>query len=235
MNQPNCTDQRVDPRSTPSVDAIEALLPQTQCGLCGYPGCKPYAEAIQRGEAIHLCPPGGLAGLHAIAALTQQSVNPLMQQALQQRLSTPVIAHIRPQDCIGCTKCLQACPVDAIVGAAKYLHLVLTQECTGCQLCIAPCPVDCIDLVPIEQLHYEKSRAKGQYQAKLARRAFKRSDHLTIHSTTTTTAHISDQEDKKSFIAAAIARVKQKKAAQLSSEGHHPLTVTIETLHEKST
>lgn len=219
MNQPNSAHLGVDPNSTPSIEAIDALLPQTQCGLCGYPGCKPYAEAIQGGEAIHLCPPGGIQGLQTLAALTGRIITPLMQHTLQSRLSAPVVAHIRPQDCIGCTKCLQACPVDAIVGAAKYLHLVLGDECTGCQLCVAPCPVDCIDLVPVEQLHYEKHRAQHQYQAKLARGAFKRSDHLTIHATTTTTASI---RDKKRFISEAVARVKHKKAQATPSATAHP-------------
>jgi electron transport complex protein RnfB len=216
--------------STPSLEAIEALLPQTQCGLCGYPGCKPYAEAIQHVEAIHLCPPGGLPGLQALAALTGQQISPLMQHSLQARQTAPSVVRIRPQDCIGCTKCLQACPVDAIVGAAKYLHLVLEDECTGCQLCIAPCPVDCIDLIPVEQLLYEKQRAQHQYQAKLARGTFKRSDHLTLHTTPTTTASI---QDKKRFISEAIARVKQKKAEATLTATAHP-TEPVELDHEKT-
>ncbi len=130
----------------PIVDQIEELLPQTQCGQCGYPGCRPYAEAIAEGEEINRCPPGGEATVNALADLLDVEAKPLdVEEA-----SVPSVAFIREAECIGCTKCLQACPVDAIVGAAKHMHTVVTSECTGCDLCVEPCPVDCIDMLPIE-------------------------------------------------------------------------------------
>ncbi|AMC99889.1 electron transport complex subunit RsxB [Halomonas chromatireducens] len=125
------------------IDAIDALLPQTQCGKCGHPGCRPYAEAIADGEAINLCPPGGQQTVTQLAQLTGRPPLPLDQPA-----QPPLVAWIREAECIGCTKCIQACPVDAILGAAKRMHTVLAAECTGCELCVAPCPVDCIDLLP---------------------------------------------------------------------------------------
>ena len=127
-----------------SVQAIDALLPQTQCGKCGHPGCKPYAEGIAKGEAINKCPPGGDATIHALAQLLDVPELPLELPAVP-----PQIALIREAECIGCTKCIQACPVDAIVGAAKLMHTVISVECTGCELCVAPCPVDCIDILPL--------------------------------------------------------------------------------------
>ncbi len=133
----------------PVVDQIDNLLPQTQCGQCGYPGCRPYAEAIaNQEEAINKCPPGGEAGVKALADLLGREVLPL-DETLEE--SKPTVVSIREDECIGCTKCIQACPVDAIVGAAKLMHTVIVDECTGCDLCIPPCPVDCIDIVPIEQ------------------------------------------------------------------------------------
>ena len=127
-----------------SIQAIDALLPQTQCGKCGHPGCKPYAEGIAKGEAINKCPPGGDATIHALAQLLDVPELPLELPAVP-----PQIALIREAECIGCTKCIQACPVDAIVGAAKLMHTVISAECTGCELCVAPCPVDCIDILPL--------------------------------------------------------------------------------------
>ena len=136
--------RRVDAR--PLAERIDALLPQTQCGQCDYPGCRPYAEAIARGEAdINQCPPGGEAGIHALAALLGREPKPL--SAAHGIEKPPQVARIREDECIGCFKCIAACPVDAIIGAPKYLHVVVEDLCTGCELCIAPCPVDCIDLV----------------------------------------------------------------------------------------
>ena len=129
----------------PIVDEINAILPQTQCGQCGYPGCRPYAEAIADGEEINRCPPGGQAGIEALAALLDVEVKPL--DAVER---PPSYAFIREDECIGCTKCIQACPVDAILGAAKHVHTVIRSECTGCDLCVEPCPVDCIEMRPIE-------------------------------------------------------------------------------------
>ncbi|QQP86976.1 electron transport complex subunit RsxB [Entomomonas asaccharolytica] len=126
------------------INLIDALLPQTQCTKCGYQGCKPYAEAIANGDAINKCPPGGEETINALAALLDKPVI-----ALAEERSPAQLAYIREAECIGCTKCIQACPVDAIVGAAKLMHTVIETECTGCELCVAPCPVDCIDIIPL--------------------------------------------------------------------------------------
>ncbi|WDU61212.1 electron transport complex subunit RsxB [Pseudomonas poae] len=127
------------------IQRIDALLPQTQCGKCGHPGCKPYAEGIAQGEAINKCPPGGQETIAGLAQLLRVPVLPLDMS----RAEAPAqVAYIREAECIGCTKCIQACPVDAIVGAAKLMHTVIMDECTGCDLCVAPCPVDCIEMRP---------------------------------------------------------------------------------------
>ena len=129
------------------VASIDALLPQTQCTRCGYDGCQPYAEAIATGAApINQCPPGGAATIAALARLLDRPLLPLNPANGLER--TPLVAWIDETRCIGCARCLPPCPVDAIVGAAKFLHTVLADRCTGCELCIAPCPVDCIELRP---------------------------------------------------------------------------------------
>ena len=130
----------------PLVEKIEAILPQTQCGQCGYPGCKPYAEAIANGEEINKCPPGGVEGVQRLADLLGREVKPLDAEEKPKQ-----IAIIDENTCIGCTLCIQACPVDAIVGAAKQMHTIIAQQCTGCELCLPPCPVECIRMEPIAQ------------------------------------------------------------------------------------
>lgn len=130
----------------PLVDSIDALLPQTQCGQCGHPGCKPYAEAIANGEAINRCPPGGQETVDRLANLL--GVESLPLDADETTADQDLVAVIIEEECIGCTKCIQACPVDAIIGAAKLMHTVIVDDCTGCDLCVDPCPVDCIDMVP---------------------------------------------------------------------------------------
>ncbi|MCW8886370.1 MAG: electron transport complex subunit RsxB [Motiliproteus sp.] len=132
----------------PIVDQIDSLLPQTQCGQCSYPGCRPYAEAIANGETINKCPPGGESTIQALADLLDVEAIPLDAEHGEEQPKS--IAYIREEECIGCTKCIQACPVDAILGAAKQMHTVIVSECTGCDLCVEPCPVDCIDMIPIE-------------------------------------------------------------------------------------
>lgn len=130
------------------ADRIDAVLPQTQCGRCGYPACRPYAEAIARGAApINRCPPGGMQGVRALARITGQPVLPLDPDCGAE--APPRVAVIDEDACIGCTKCIQACPVDAIVGASKLMHTVVPDLCTGCELCVAPCPVDCITMLPV--------------------------------------------------------------------------------------
>ncbi|HWV09528.1 MAG TPA: RnfABCDGE type electron transport complex subunit B, partial [Pseudomonas sp.] len=139
-----------------SVQAIDALLPQTQCGKCGHPGCLPYAQGIAQGEAINKCPPGGEMTVRALAQLLRVPELPLELPAVP-----PQIALIREAECIGCTKCIQACPVDAILGAAKLMHTVIAAECTGCELCVAPCPVDCIDILPLSGQAAEAQRQRA--------------------------------------------------------------------------
>ncbi|MBC3272017.1 electron transport complex subunit RsxB [Pseudomonas sp. SWRI81] len=128
------------------IQRIDALLPQTQCGKCGHPGCKPYAQGIADGEPINKCPPGGD---ETIAALAELLKVPVLELDVSRGAAPPQVAYIREAECIGCTKCIQACPIDAIVGAAKLMHTVLIDECTGCDLCVAPCPVDCIEMRPL--------------------------------------------------------------------------------------
>jgi electron transport complex protein RnfB len=132
----------------PVVAEINAILPQTQCGQCGYPGCKPYAEAIANGDAINKCPPGGDDGIKKLAQLLHRDV--IAMDAEREPQTIKRLAVIREAECIGCTKCIQACPVDAIIGAPKVMHTVINSLCTGCDLCVPPCPVDCIDMLPIE-------------------------------------------------------------------------------------
>ena len=139
--------ERFKVEGNPIVDQINDLLPQTQCGQCGHPGCRPYAEAIANGEAINHCPPGGQATINALADLLD--MEPVALDGEHGEEKPPMTAFIREAECIGCTKCLQACPVDAILGAAKQMHTVIADECTGCDLCVEPCPVDCIDMIPI--------------------------------------------------------------------------------------
>jgi H+/Na+-translocating ferredoxin:NAD+ oxidoreductase subunit B len=141
---------RFKTEGNPIVDQINDILPQTQCGQCGYPGCKPYAEAIADGDAINKCPPGGEAGIHALADLLDLEAIPLDDEHGEED-PRPSVAYIREDECIGCTKCIQACPIDAILGAAKQMHTVISSECTGCDLCVEPCPVDCIDMLTEEE------------------------------------------------------------------------------------
>jgi electron transport complex protein RnfB len=170
-----------DPREL--TDAIDALLPQTQCTRCGYAGCRPYAEAIVSGAAdINQCPPGGDVTIRALAARLGRDYRPL--NPVNGVESTPRVALIDEARCIGCAKCLPACPVDAIVGAQRYMHTVLSAQCNGCELCLPPCPVDCIEMRPrtdaqgallalpdFAQLQAEAAVHRGRYQAHLSRLA----------------------------------------------------------------
>ena len=166
----------------PDVAArIDALLPQTQCTRCGYPGCKPYAAAIAGGEAeINQCPPGGSATIAALAALTGRPVQPL--NPVHGMESPPRVAWIDESRCIGCARCLAPCPVDAIIGAAKYMHTVLAGRCTGCELCLPPCPVDCIEMRPgpepaADQAVFNRARFEA-HAARLLNRAAERQREL---------------------------------------------------------
>ena len=164
-----------------TADDIDALLPQTQCTRCGYGGCRPYAEAIATGVApINQCPPGGAATIAALASLLARPALPLNPANGSE--GPPLVAQIDEDACIGCARCLPPCPVDAIVGAQKYMHTVMLELCTGCELCVAPCPVDCIAMVPRSSLPHTSpapaardSRARFQaHGARISRRADER-------------------------------------------------------------
>lgn len=151
----------------PLVEKIDAILPQTQCGQCGYPGCRPYAEAISRGEAdINLCPPGGAEGVRRLADLLGREVKPLSAEEKPKQ-----VAIIDEQRCIGCTLCIQACPVDAIVGAPKQMHTVVESLCTGCELCAKPCPVECIRMEVVGESIETWKRRYPVFELKVKRAA----------------------------------------------------------------
>lgn len=197
------------------VQDIDALLPQTQCGLCGYAGCRPYAEAMAAGAAtIQHCPPGGIKTLHALSALLE--IDPAPYEAEVSALTkAPALAVIRESDCIGCTKCIQACPVDAIVGAAKLMHSVLAHECTGCGLCVEPCPVDCIDMVAVPELRYDPEVARTRYEARQVRLVAEDNAKVQHYRdkrrlSTEQTDDTAEKAAKKTYILEALARVKAK-------------------------
>ena len=223
--------------NTERVNAIDALLPQTQCTKCGYAGCRPYAEAIAHGDAdINQCPPGGTEGIRGLARLLgreEKSLNPANGS------ETPrAAALIDEARCIGCMLCIKACPVDAIVGAAKRMHTVLTQYCTGCDLCLPPCPVDCIDMVELGTLarranHHAAALAAqsvnemaaitrerfGFHEFRVAREQEERSDRLAKKARDKLAeldqlpgGH--DLERKKATVQAAIARARARRAGQ---------------------
>ncbi|AIF48591.1 electron transport complex subunit RsxB [Dyella japonica] len=193
------------------VDRIDALLPQTQCEQCGYHGCRPYAEAIARGEAkINQCPPGGAAGIVKLAQLLDVPALPLDPEHGVEK--PRMLARIVEADCIGCTKCIQACPVDAIVGASKVMHTVMSDDCTGCELCVPACPVDCIVLEPMPQAqvddpaHADTSRAHFQRrEARLQREKDNREAELAARK-----AEVAATATPANPVLAALARAKAK-------------------------
>lgn len=192
-----------------TVDTVEKLLPQTQCGLCGYGGCRPYAEAIVKyHETLDRCPPGGVATLQKLGEVLQQDVAALLP-AMQEKQKPFAVAKIREAECIGCTKCIQACPVDAIIGSGKVMHTVLRSECTGCELCITPCPVDCIEMELLPKRNYDPEQAYKRFYAKQARLA----NNARTSAAETNAAE--PKRDKKAEILAAVARAKAKRT-QLS-------------------
>jgi electron transport complex protein RnfB len=217
------------------TDAIDALLPQTQCTQCGYQGCRPYAEAIAQGAAdINQCPPGGASGVRRLARLLgrkEKALNPA--NGIEKSRAAALIDESR---CIGCMLCIHACPVDAIVGAAKQMHTILTEFCTGCELCIPPCPVDCIEMVEIDRLAQGGNRhaaalagqsvedmaavARHRYQfhqLRLVREKTEREDRLAQKAEAKLTQPESlpgshDLDRKKAAVRAAIARARARLA-----------------------
>lgn len=160
------------------IDKINSLLPQSQCGKCGFKGCRPYAEAIATGAAdINQCPPGGDEGIKALAGFLGVDPKPLNPRFGQ--IKPKSMAYIIEEDCIGCVKCIQACPVDAIVGAAKFMHTVIASECTGCELCLNPCPMDCIVMKPVPLTEGSPAfiRSLRYAQAALAKRRYDWRNH----------------------------------------------------------
>ena len=216
----------------PLADQLEDLLPQTQCTKCGYPACRPYAEAIASGEAaINQCPPGGMEGVRRLAAATGRAVIPINPANGLER-PRPV-AFIDEALCIGCTLCIQACPVDAILGAAKQMHTILPSLCTGCDLCVAPCPVDCIAMVPVTgertgwdawtQTAADAARSRHDFRearlrrerdendARLAAKAVQKMREVTAEATNTP-EELAEKERKRAIIAAAMERARLKAA-----------------------
>jgi electron transport complex protein RnfB len=186
---------------------IDALLPQTQCGKCGFDGCLPYAQAIADGRAdINRCPPGGAATIDDLAALLGCEPKPLDPR--YGRELPPRVAMIDEESCIGCVKCLRVCPVDAIIGAPKLMHTVIPQQCTGCELCLPPCPVDCISLVPAAPPAGEEERRAAAARARtrfLARQ--KRLENQRRHAAATAArGRETDLAQKRSFIRDAVKR-----------------------------
>jgi electron transport complex protein RnfB len=219
-------------RATPMAARIDAVLPQTQCRQCGFDGCRPYAEAIARGEALNRCPPGGSSVIARIARITGRGAVPL--DISRGAPKPPQRARIDEAACIGCTLCIQACPVDAIVGAPKLMHTVIAEHCTGCELCLPPCPVDCIELVPhapgvrvllpfaarvradSHRVRFERrsSRLERERRAHAERMAAKAARTDTAASCTDTAAAGGDAEARKrAIVAQALARARARLAA----------------------
>ena len=204
--------------SMPSVRAIDRCLPQTQCTRCGYPRCRDYARALARGETeINRCPPGGNTTITSLATLMQRSIVPLNPECGEHE--PRVLALVVEQECIGCTKCIQVCPVDAIVGRAKRMHTVIAELCTGCELCLPACPVDCIDLVA-DSVHESESSSPwpdyGNTEVRCAREnTVKRLRRLARRQRQREAERKSKSRDGsqriRDEIHAAVERVKQKR------------------------
>lgn len=219
---------RLRRRAAPLAERIDAVLPQTQCRQCGFDGCRPYAEAITCGEAINRCPPGGGRVIRRIARLTGRAEAPLDASCGAHK--PPQRARIDEAACIGCTLCIQACPVDAIVGAPKLMHTVIATHCTGCELCLPPCPVDCIELVPyaarveaflplVGRLRADSHRMRFERRS----RRLERERHAQAERLAAKAARKPDQPAdggqaearKRAIVAQALARARAKLAASV--------------------
>jgi electron transport complex protein RnfB len=199
------------------VERIDALLPQTQCTKCGYPSCRRYAGAIAAGEAdINQCPPGGDAGVRKLAALLGREAKPLDPRNGVERPRR--VALIDEARCIGCTLCIQACPVDAIVGAAKLMHTVVTELCSGCDLCVPPCPVDCIEMAPATGADaiWDRARAdaaRERFELRGTRLERERAERTGRLAARALNAKVDpDAEKKRAIIQAAIARAQARRS-----------------------
>lgn len=206
------------PKTATLADQIDAILPQTQCTQCGYEGCRPYAEALATGnEAINRCPPGGDAGITALARLLDQPAVPLDPDCGTH--TALMLAVIDEDHCIGCTLCLQACPVDAIVGANKKMHTVVPDLCTGCKLCIPPCPVDCIQMTPAgydwTPQHAATARERHNQRQTRLKRKHPESQSLAARTLSNkaalTSAAESDAQARQVAIAQALARARERR------------------------
>lgn len=192
---------------------VDAVLPQTQCGLCGHGGCMPYAEAmIFENENINLCPPGGIPVLHQLGKLLNKDAS-VHEDEMRENAKPKLLAVIREAECIGCTKCIQACPVDAILGSSKSMHTVISDECTGCELCVAPCPVDCIDLIEIAPAKISMHDAMPDDQASKYRERFNNRESRIAKEKLTKNKDLNSNpiNNRKDYLQAALARAAAKK------------------------
>jgi electron transport complex protein RnfB len=201
------------------TDRIDALLPQTQCTRCGYPACRPYAEAIAAGTAdINRCPPGGPQTIAALATLTGRPVQPL--DTTCGTYGPPTVARIDEAICIGCTLCIAACPVDAIIGGAKRMHAVLPSLCTGCSLCVPPCPVDCIVIEPVRREWTDRDAVAARERFVARNSRLSRGERVANRTSADRTPVDGDSHVRRQArIAAAFARARGRRAA-LKSGSH---------------
>lgn len=195
---------------SPLVQQIDAILPQTQCGKCGYCGCEPYAKAIAAGEAdINQCPPGGETGIHKLAALLKREFKPLNPRFGVEKPRE--IAVIEEELCIGCTLCIEACPVDAIIGASKQMHTVIVAYCTGCELCVPPCPVDCIHMRPAAQPLWSQQDADAARECFDLRNLRLQREQQEKEQRLAQKAHAPAQDQKKAAIQVALERARMRR------------------------